>query len=95
MSTRAIAATKEQIANTETYVSSALTIDTQVYLPKINDGSGSTVSVGTAIRVQSASTGQIEVLTLGGRRLVLVRGHPEAVLIPRAGHRGTETEPLG
>jgi hypothetical protein len=85
MSVRVIAAASEVAANTDTYVSSAQTFGTSVSLPKINDGTGSTVAVGKHIRVESLSGSPINVLTNSGRLVLTVPPRKSAVLVAKAG----------
>ena len=68
MAVRVIAGNNENIASTETYVSSNLPTSVRVYLPKINDGTGGTIAVNKEIRIESLGSGSIEVVTLGGSR---------------------------
>ncbi|HTF40877.1 MAG TPA: hypothetical protein VK754_09825 [Propionibacteriaceae bacterium] len=85
MSTRALAASGEQIVSTDTYVSSALNATVQAHLPKINDGTGGTVAVDAEIRVESTGPGSIELLTSLGRRVGHVGPRSQAVVIARTG----------
>jgi hypothetical protein len=85
MSTRALAAASENAANTDTYVSSALAFPSQVYLPKINDGTGSSVAVAKHLRVESTSGAPINVLTNSGRLVLTVPGRRSAVFVAKAG----------
>lgn len=85
MATRAIAATGEVVVNTETYVSSALAFDVQLTLPAINAGAGATVAVDTVIRLETTAAGKIEVLTATGRRVGILPGRSQAVLVARTG----------
>jgi hypothetical protein len=57
----------------------------QVFLPKINDGTGTSVAVGKSIRVQALSSGPIEVLTNGGRSVCRVTGRRSVVVNALAG----------
>lgn len=92
MATRAIAASGEAVANTETYVSSALAFPVQVSLPQINAGAGSTVAVDAEIRIEATGAGPIEVLDFYGRRVGIVPGRSQAVVIARAGAAQSETD---
>lgn len=85
MATRAIAASGEKIVNTETYVSSALSLPVQVFLPKINDGSSGSVAVDTEIRIETTAGGSVELLTLDGRRVGMVDGRTQAVVVAQSG----------
>lgn len=85
MSTRALAAASENAANTDTYVSSNLAFASTVYLPKINDGTGSSVAVAKHIRVESTSGAPINVLTNSGRLVLTVPGRRSAVVVAKAG----------
>lgn len=93
MSTRAIAADKEQIVSTDTYVSSALAFSVQAYLPKINDGTGGTVAVDAEIRVESTGPGAIDLYTPLGRRVGIVPPRSQVVVIARTGQ--VQGEPDG
>lgn len=85
MSVRAVAVATENVANTDTLVTSAQTFPVRVYLPKINDGTGSSVAVGKSIRVQALSSGPIEVLTNGGRSVCRITGRRSVVVNALAG----------
>jgi len=85
MTTRALAAQGEQVINTDTYVSSALAFSVQAYLPKINDGSGGSVAVDAEIRVEVTSAAPVELLTQNGRRVGVVPGRSQAVVVARTG----------
>lgn len=85
MSTRALAADKELIVNTDTYVSSALAFPVQAVLPKINDGSAGSVAVDTDIRVEVTSAAPVELVTLLGRRVGIVPGRSQAIVVARTG----------
>lgn len=92
MATRAIAATGEKVVNNETYVSWNGATNVQVYLPNINDGSGSTVAVDTEIRFETTGAGMIEVLTLAGVRVGYVPGRAQAVAIAQSGTVQSESD---
>jgi hypothetical protein len=83
--TRAIAASGESVTNTENYVSSALTIPVQVYLPVVNAGATTTVAVGDRIEFESTAGGSIEVLTAAGRRVGVVPGYGSAIAVAQQG----------
>lgn len=83
--TRALAATGEQITNTETYVSSALTVNVQAFLPVVNAGATTTVPVGRRIEVESTGACSIELLTEKGKRIGIVPRYSRAVCIARSG----------
>jgi len=85
MTTRALAAQGEQVINTDTYVSSALAFSVQAYLPKINDGSGGSVAVDAEIRVEVTSAAPVELLAQNGRRVGVVPGRSQAVVVARTG----------
>jgi hypothetical protein len=85
MATRAIAATGEVVVNTETYVSSALGVNVQVTLPVINAGAGATVAVDAEIRFETTGAGSIEILTNDGRRVGIVPGYSQAIVVAQAG----------
>lgn len=92
MAVRAIAADKEQIVNTETYVSSALAFKVQTYLPNINDGSAGSVAVDTAIRVETTAAGSVELLTKDGRRVGIVAPRSQVVVVARTGTVQAESD---
>ena len=85
MSTRALAADKEQIVSTDTYVSSALAFGVQAFLPKINDGTGGTVAVDAAIRVETTGAAPVELLTQSGRRVGTIPGRSQGYVVARTG----------
>lgn len=85
MSTRAVAAATENAANTDSYVSSNLAFASTVYLPKINDGTGSSVAVAKHIRVESTSGAPITVLTNSGRLVCVVPGRRSAIVVAKTG----------
>jgi hypothetical protein len=92
MAVRAIAATGEQILNTETYVSSALGSNVQVYLPSINAGAGATVAVDTEIRIETTGAGAVELLSASGARVGIVPGRSQATVVARAGAAQSEAD---
>lgn len=85
MTTRALAANLETVVNTDTYVSSALAFPVQTVLPKIDAGAGATVAVDTAIRVEVTGGSPVELLTFTGRRVGVVPGRREAIVVAKAG----------
>ncbi len=92
MSVRAIAADKEQIVSTDTYVSSALAFSVQAFLPSINAGAGGTVSVDDEIRVETTAGGSVELLTVEGRRVGIVGPRSQAVVVARTGIAQAESQ---
>jgi len=91
---RALVANGEKILATAAEITSALsaelshTID--VYLPKINDGSGATVAVDKVYHLTVTGAAPVQLLTLSGRRVGIVHnniGQPraQAWVIARAG----------
>lgn len=90
--TRALAATGEQITNTENYVSSALAFPVQAYLPAVNAGASGTVAVGDTIEVESTAGGSIELLTIDGRRVGVVPPRRAAKVVARTGEAQSETD---
>lgn len=88
--TRALAATGEQITNSETYVSSALAFPVQAYLPAVNAGAAATVPVGRRIEVQSTAGGTIELLTEKGKRVGVVPARSIAFVVARSGAAQSE-----
>jgi hypothetical protein len=91
MSVRAVAAASEVAVNTDTYVSSNQTFATEVTLPKINDGTGSSVAVGKTLRVAALNGGPVNLLTNGGRLVARIPGRRSLVVIAKAGT--VENEP--
>lgn len=85
MATRALAVNGEQITNTETYVSSALAFSVQAFLPKIDAGAGGTVAVDTDIRIEVTGAAPVELLTQSGRRVGVVPGRSQAIVVARTG----------
>jgi hypothetical protein len=85
VSTRALAATGEQIVAADTYVSSALAQPVQAFLPPVNDGSGTSVAVDAEIRVETTAGGPVELLTAGGRRVGIVPPRSQALVVARSG----------
>lgn len=85
MSVRAVAADNESVVAADTYVSSNLAFGVVVYLPKINDGTGSSVAVGKTLRVESLGASPITVLTNGGRKVLTVPGRRSVVLVAKSG----------
>lgn len=85
MTTRALAADGEAIVNTDTYVSSAQAFPIKAFLPKINDGSGGSVSVDTEIRVETTAGGYIELVDSGGHRVALLQKRSQGVLVAQSG----------
>lgn len=85
MSVRAIAVDGEVVVNTDTYVSSNLASGVTVYLPKINDGSGSSVAVAKHLRVESLSGASIKVLTSSGRTVCTVPSRRSVILVAKTG----------
>lgn len=84
MSVRAIAASGEQVLNTDTYVSSNIAAATQIYLPAVNAGAGGTVSVDAAIRVESTG-GPVQVLTKSGRLVGTVPAKGQGTFVAALG----------
>ena len=85
MSVRAVAASGEKVINTDTYVSSNLGSPTQVYLPKINDGSAGSVAVDAAIRFETTAGSPLELLTQSGRLIGTVPPRSQGTAVARTG----------
>ena len=85
MSTLALAADGEVVEDSDTYVSSALTFPVQVVLPVIDDGAGTTVAVDTEIRFEATASGSIEILNSDKRRVGIVSGRSQAVVVAQTG----------
>lgn len=67
--TRALAASGEQITNTERTVTSALAVDVVAFLPEIAAGAGATVAEGYTVTVQANAAGSVEIRDIFGRRI--------------------------
>jgi hypothetical protein len=70
--TRAIAASGEQISNTELTVTNALTVNAVVFLPGIKDGSGATVAESAVVTIYNNGTAYLEVLDSFSRRVYIM-----------------------
>lgn len=92
MTTRALAANLEQIVSTDTYVSSALAFPVQAVLPVINAGAGGTVALDAEIRVEVTGAAPVELITSGGRRVGVVPGRREALVVAKAGVAQSEPD---
>lgn len=78
--TRALAADGEQIEDSELSVTSALALNVKAFLPAIEDGATTTVASGYAVLVQANAAGDVEIVDVFGRRIVLVQAGESAVL---------------
>lgn len=78
--TRALAADGEQIEDSELSVTSALALNVKAFLPAIEEGTGATVASGYAVLVQANAAGDVEIVDVFGRRVVLVQAGESAVL---------------
>ena len=78
--TRALAVDGEQIEDSELSVTSALALNVKAFLPAIEDGTGATVASGYATLVQANAAGDVEIVDVFGRRVVLVQAGESAVL---------------
>lgn len=97
MSTQALGSTNDSdnplvVVAADTYISSAQTLPTFASLPEISDGTGSTVAVGTEIRFEATSGSVIVILTADGRRVGVVPGYGQAVVVAEAGASESETD---
>jgi hypothetical protein len=92
MATRALAADNEAVANTETYVSSALAFPVRTYLPEVNAGSGATVALDYEIRFETTAGGNILILTFDGDIVGLVPSRSQAVVVARTGAAQSERD---
>ena len=75
-----------------TYVSSNRTQVTFASLPEIDDGSGDTVAVGTEIRFEATGGSPIEIKSADGRRVGMVPGRGQAVVVAESGAQESETD---
>ena len=71
--TRALAATGEQIEDSEVTVTSALAVNVKAYLPEVDDGSTTTVAAGFQTLVMANAAGDVEVVDIVGRRVGVVQ----------------------
>ena len=71
--TRALAATGEQIEDSEVTVSSALAANVKAFLPAIEDGTGATVATGYQCLVLANAAGDVEIVDIFGRRVAMVQ----------------------
>ena len=85
MSTLALAADGEVVEDSDTYVSSALTFPVQAILPVIDDGAGDTVAIDTEMRFETTAAGSIEILNSDKRRVGIVPGRSQAIVVARTG----------
>ncbi len=85
MSVKALSADGEVVINTDTYVSSALAFGVQVTLPEIDDGAGGTAPLDNDIRFETSGTGYIEIIDSENKRVGIVPGRSQAVVVSRAG----------
>lgn len=70
----------EQIEDSELTVTSAQALNLKAFLPAIEDGTGATVASGYAVLVQANAAGDVEIVDVFGRRVVLVQAGESAVL---------------
>jgi len=80
---RALAATGEQIEDSEFVVTSALGANVKAFLPAIDDGATTTVDDGYTCRVHANAGGEIELLDVFGRRVAIVPGFEQRVVSAR------------
>lgn len=97
MATRALAAPTssnqpELVEDDETYVSSAQTAPTRASLPPVDDGSGTSVAVGYEIRFEATGGAPILIETADGRRVGVVPGRGQAVVVAEAGAQESEAD---
>jgi len=82
--TRAIAATGEQIEDSEVTVTSALDVNVKAWLPAIDDGGTTTVAALWQTLVMANGAGDVEVVDIFGRRVALVQAG-EAIALKATG----------
>ena len=78
--TRALAATGEQIEDSELSVTSALAVNVKAFLPAIEDGTGATVDNTYSVLVQANAAGDVEIVDIFGRRVAMVQAGSAKVL---------------
>jgi len=78
--TRALAASGEQIEDSELSVTSALAVNVKAFLPAIEDGATTTVADGFAVLVQANAAGDVEIVDVFGRRVAMIQAGESAVL---------------
>ena len=92
MSVNVLSGAETLLVNTDTLATSALTQPTRAVLPNVDDGAGATLAVGAEVRFQATGGSPIEVLTRDLRRVGIVPGRGEAVVVARAGVAESETD---
>ena len=93
MSTRALAATPELVEDSDTYVSSSQTFGVKAVLPVIDEGTGTTVSVGDEIRFETTGSGYIEIVDSNGHRVGILGGRSRALVVAKTGNNQTGDPP--
>ena len=93
MSTRALAATPELVEDSDTYVSSSQDFGIQAILPVIDEGTGTTMSVGDEIRFETTGVGYIEILDSDGHRVGILPGRSRALVVALTGNNQTGDPP--
>lgn len=76
--TRALAVDGEQIEDSELSVTSALALNVKAFLPAIEEGTGATVAAGYQVLVQANAAGDVEIVDVFGRRVVMVQAGESA-----------------
>ena len=76
---RALAATGEQIEDSELVVTSALAVNVKAYLPAIDDGATTTVDNGYMVRVMANAAGDVEIVDVFGKRVAIVPAFTQAL----------------
>lgn len=95
MATRALAAQggiPELVEDDETYVSSAQTEPTYAVLPPIDDGSSTSVAVGTEIRFEATAGSPIFIMTDDERLVGTCPGYGACVVVAEQGADESETD---
>ena len=93
MSTRALAATGELVEDSDTYISSNKTFGIKAILPVVDEGSGTTVSVGDEMRFETTASGFIEIVDSDGHRVGIVPGRSRATVVALTGNAQTGDPP--
>lgn len=80
------------VANTDTYVSTSATEEVVARLPEVDDGTGSTVAVGTEIRFEATGGSPIRIETFDRRLVGRCPGRGQAVVVAEAGAQESEDD---
>lgn len=78
--TRALLVDGEEIEDSELSVTSALDLNVKAFLPAIEDGTAATVASGYTVLVQANGAGDVEIVDVFARRVVMVQAGESAQL---------------